>query len=56
MAVSRGTSKMLKKDWLMDKYNLQDLSKIDIDAGAQIALKELNLFSEKTRKFKTDLP
>ena len=54
MAVSRGTSKMLKKDWLMDKYNLQDLSKIDIDAGAQIALKELNLFSEKTRKFKTD--
>ena len=34
MAVSRGTSKMLKKDWLMDKYNLQDLSKIDIDAEA----------------------
>ena len=54
MAVSRGTSKMLKKDWLMGKYNLQDLSKIDIDAGAQTALKELNLFSEKTRKFRTD--
>ena len=54
MAASGGTSKMLKKDWLMDKDNLQDLSKIDIRAGAQIALKELNLFPEKTRKFKAD--
>ena len=54
MTASGGTSKMLKKDWLMDKDNLQDLSKIDIRAGAQIALKELNLFPEKTRKFKAD--
>ena len=54
MAASGGTSKMLKKDWLMDKDNLQNLSKIDIGAGAQIALKELNLFPEKTRKFKAD--
>ena len=52
MAASGGTSKMLKKDWLMDKDNLQDLSKIDIGAGAQTALKELNLFPEKIRKFK----
>ena len=52
MAASEGTSEMLKKDWLMDKDNFQDLSKIDIRAGAQTALKELNLFPEKTRKFK----
>ena len=38
----------------MDKDNLQDLSKIDIGAGAQTALKELNLFPENIRKFKAD--
>ena len=54
MAASEGTSEMLKKDWLMDKDNFQDWSKIDIRAGAQTALKELNLFPEKTRKFKAD--
>ena len=43
------TSKMLKKDWLMDKVNLQDLSKIDVGEGAQTAWKELNLSPEKTR-------
>ena len=43
------TSKMLKKDWLMAKGNLQDLSKIDVEEGAQTALKELNLSPEKTR-------
>ena len=54
MAASGGTSKMLKKDWWMDKCNMQDLSKIDIEAGAETALKELNLSPEKTRKFKAD--
>ena len=54
MAASGGTSKMLKKDWLMDKGNLQDLRKLDIGAGAQIDLKEFNFSPEKTRKFKTD--
>ena len=34
----------IKKNWLIDKGNLQDLNKIDIEAGAQTALKELNLF------------
>ena len=38
----------------MDKDNFQDLSKIDTRAGAQTALKDLNLFPEKTRKFKAD--
>ena len=52
MAGSGGTSKLLKKDWLMDKDTLQDLSKIDIRAGAQTALNKLNLFPEKTSKFK----
>ena len=33
---------------------MQDLIKIDIGVGAQTALKELNLFPEKTRKFKAD--
>ena len=45
---------MLKKDWLTDKDNLQNLSKIDKGAGVQTTLKELNLFPEKTRKFKAD--
>ena len=45
---------MLKKDWLTDKDNLQNLSKIDKVAGAQTTLKELNSFREKTRKFKAD--
>ena len=54
MAASGGTSKMLKKDWLMFKDNLQDLSKINVGAEAQTVLKELNLFPEKTRKFKAD--
>ena len=54
MAATEGTSEMLKKDWLMDKDNFQDLSKIDIRAGAQTTLKELNLFPEKARKFKAD--
>ena len=49
MAAFGGTSKMLKKDWLMDKSNLQDLSKIDVGEGTQTALKELNLSPEKTR-------
>ena len=34
----------IKKNWLIDKGNLQYLNKIDIEAGAQTALKELNLF------------
>ena len=38
----------------MDKVNLQDLSKFDIGAAAQTALKELYLLPEKTRKFKAD--
>ena len=38
----------------MDKDNLQDLSKIDMGAGAQPASKELNIFPEETRKFKAD--
>ena len=42
MAASGGTSKILKKDWLMDKGNLQDLSKIDVGAETQTVLKELN--------------
>ena len=54
MAASGGTSKMLKKDWLMDKDNLQDLRKIDTEAGAQTALRKLNIFPEKTRKFQPD--
>ena len=44
---------MLKKDWLTDKDNLQNLSKIDKGAGVQTTLKELNLIPEKT-KFKAD--
>ena len=44
---------MLKKDWLTDKDNLQNLRKIDKGAGVQTTLKELNLFPEKT-KFKAD--
>ena len=54
MAASGDTGKMPKKDLLMDKGNLQDLSKIDIGAGTQTALKELHLLPEKTRKFKAD--
>ena len=46
--------KIPKKDLLMDKVNLQDLSKFDIGAAAQTALKELYLLPEKTRKFKAD--
>ena len=33
---------------------VKGLSKIDIGADAQAALKELNLFPEKTTKFKAD--
>ena len=54
MAASGDTSKMPKKDLLMDKGSLQDLSKIDIGAGTQTALKELHLLPKKTRKFKAD--
>ena len=42
MAASGGPS--IRKNWLIDKGNLQDLNKIDVEAGAQTALKELNLF------------
>ena len=38
----------------MDKGNLQNLSKIDIEAEAQTALKQLNLFPDRTKKFKAD--
>ena len=38
----------------MDEVNCQDLRKIDMGAGAQTTLKELNLPSEKARKFKAD--
>ena len=51
---SGGTSKMLKKDCLMDEVNCQDLRKIDMGAGAHSTLKELNLSSEKAMKFKAD--
>ena len=38
----------------MDKGNLQNLSKIDIEAEAQTSLKQLNLFPDRTKKFKAD--
>ena len=54
MSTSGGTSKILKKDCLMDEVNCQDLRKIDMGVEAQTTLKELNLSSEKARKFKAN--